>query len=99
MVDVGTLTVNLSTNGSPGARYVRSGIVLEVDSEKTVRELGRREPQVKDRIISIVRLQTTESIAGAEGQEQLRRSLVDSLNELLSDGRVVQVWFTDLVVQ
>lgn len=99
MVEVGTFTVNLSNNGVPGVRYVRTGVVLEVDSEKTVRELERREPQVKDRIISIIRLQTTESISGAEGQEQLRQSLLESVNELLPDGRVVQVWFTEMVVQ
>src|SRR5690625_2009809 len=99
MFEIGPLMVNLSTNGQPGVRYVRAGIVLEVDSEKTRRALERREPPVKDRVISIVRVQTTESISGSEGQEQLRESLLQSVNELLPEGHVVQVWFTDLVVQ
>src|SRR5690625_168669 len=53
MFEVGPLMVNLSANGSPGVRFMRTGIVLEADSEKTRRELERREPQVLDRIIFI----------------------------------------------
>lgn len=99
MYEIGTLMVNLATNGAPGVRYVRTGVVLEADSEKTLRELERRQPQVRDRIIAVVREQTAESIAGNDGQDRLRESLVRSVNELLSEGEVVQVWFTDLVVQ
>lgn len=99
MYEVGPLMVNLSANGSPGVRFMRTGVVLEADSDKTFRELERREPQVIDRIISIVRQQTAQSIAGVDGQEQLRKQLLEAVNELLPEGRVVQVWFTDLVVQ
>lgn len=99
MFEIGPLTVNLSNNGAPGVRYMRTGIVLEVDSEKTRRALEQREPQVKDRIIAIVREQTTESISGVEGLERLRGELRQSVNELLSEGQVHQVLFTDLVVQ
>lgn len=99
MYDIGTLTVNLSNNGAPGARYMRTGVVLEVDSDKTMRELEQREPQVVDRIISVMREQTAQSISGAEGQEKLRAQLLESVNEVLFEGRIVQVWFTDLVVQ
>ncbi len=78
---------------------MRTGVVLEADSDKTVRELERREPQIVDRIISIMREQTAQSISGAEGQEKLRTQLLESVNEVLGEGRIVQVWFTDLVVQ
>jgi len=99
MFEIGTLIVNLAPNGTPGGRFVRANIVLEADSDKTLRELARREPQVKDRVIAVVREKTAASIAGADGQEQLRRELLSSVNELLTEGQVVQVWFTDLVVQ
>lgn len=99
MFEIAPLMVNLSTNGTPGVRYVRTGIVFEVDADRTRRALEEREPQVKDRVISIVREQTTASISGSEGLEQLRASLRQAVNELLPEGQVVQVLFTDLVVQ
>lgn len=99
MYDVGTLTVNLQNDGAPGVRYVRTGVVLELDSQKTARELERREPQIVDRIIAVLREQTVESISGSEGQEKLRTQLLASVNEVLAEGEVLQVWFTDLVVQ
>lgn len=100
MYDVGPLTVNLlNGNGGTGVRYMRTGVVLELDAEKTRREIEQRQPQIKDRIIAVLRQQTVDSVTGKDGQDKLRAELVASINEVLTEGQVVQVWFTDLVVQ
>jgi len=100
MYDIGTLTVNLlNSEGETGVRYMRTGVVLELDSERTRREVEQREPQIVDRILSVMRQQTVTSVTGAEGQEKLRAEIVASVNDILVQGRVIQVWFTDLVVQ
>ncbi|HEY8416773.1 MAG TPA: flagellar basal body-associated protein FliL [Limnochordales bacterium] len=99
MVDVGTFTVNLAAGDAPSARYVRTGIVLEVDSEETKQWAEQRSPQVRDRVISVLRQQTMESIHGAEGMERLRQRLRDAINEVLVEGVVRDVYFVDLVVQ
>lgn len=97
--NAGTMTVNLSAHGVPSTRFVRAGVAFELDSEKARRQLEQREEQVKDKIISIVRQQTPESIATAEGERALKQQLGEAVNELLVDGLVRDVYFFDLVVQ
>src|SRR5690606_39809532 len=76
-----------------------SSDVCSSDLERTRREVEQREPQIVDRILSVMRQQTVTSVTGAEGQEKLRAEIVASVNDILVQGRVIQVWFTDLVVQ
>ena len=98
MYEIGTLMVNLATKSAAGRAVRAQGVVLEADSEKTLRELERRQPQVRDRIIAVVREQTAESIAGNDGQDRLRESLVRSVNELCG-GRSRSSLVHRLVVQ
>ena len=99
MVDLGTFTVNLAAGGSPSARYVRTGIVLEVDSEETKRWAEERSPQLRDRVIGVLRQETMESIHGAEGMERLRRRLREAISDVVPENAVRDVYFIDLVVQ
>jgi len=99
LLDVGSFTVNLAAGDLPSARYVRTGIVLEVDSETTKRLLEERQPQVRERVIRVLRQQTMESIRGVEGMERLKEQVQAAVNETLADGTVRDVYFVDLVVQ
>lgn len=95
---VGQMIINLSNPGSSSGRVVRAGIAFELDSEKTRRQMEQREEQVKDRIISIVRQQTLESVATNDGLDQLRADLKEEVNGLLVDGHVVNVYLFEWVV-
>ncbi|MBO8141044.1 MAG: flagellar basal body-associated FliL family protein [Firmicutes bacterium] len=99
MFDAGTFTVNLSAGGVPAARYVRTGIVLDLDSQATLELVQERDPQVRDRIIAVLRQQTPESISGSEGLEQLKQTLKDAIDQVLPEGSVDDVFFVELVVQ
>lgn len=97
--NAGTMVVNLSAHGVPSTRFVRAGIAFELDSDNARKHLEQREEQVRDRIISVVRQQTPESIADENGMNEMRSMLKNSISELLPEGNVVNVFFFDLVVQ
>lgn len=99
LVDVGTFTVNLVAGDKPSARFMRTGIVLEVDSEQTQRRVEERMAPVRDRIIDVLRQETMESIHGSEGLQRLKQKLRTAANEVMPEGAVVDVYFVDLVVQ
>lgn len=99
MFEVGDFTVNISTPTAQ-PRFIRTGIVLELNNERGLRqELESRHPQVRDRIISILRTRSIEQLNGSRGLEELRRDIVQSINELLPRGEVVDAFFMDLVIQ
>lgn len=91
------IIVNLA--GSRGRRYLKINAVFEVDSEKTVEEIGLRNPQIRDLIIGILRQMTVEKISEKEGIEQVRSEIITGINNRLSEGKVTNIYFTDFVVQ
>ncbi len=95
--DIGEFTVNLA--GSSTLRFIRTGIVLELDDKNAVAEIERRQPQVRDRIISVLRTCTLTDLNAENGLEKLRMEISASINGLLINGEVSNVFFIDLVFQ
>ncbi|NMB23898.1 MAG: hypothetical protein GX986_00020 [Firmicutes bacterium] len=96
---VGDFTVNLMVPQGFSPRFVRCGLVLEVNDKQCIPELTRREPQIRDVVISTLRTKTLDDIAGAAGMEKLRTELGSAITGLLPGGGIVNVYFTELVVQ
>ncbi len=98
--EVGEFTVNVKNSDARGSRFVRTGIVLEISDDRSLRsELENRHPQLRDRIITLLRGKTAAQIDSTEGLETLRTEIVSSINDLLIHGEVVDVYFIDLVLQ
>lgn len=95
---IGDFTVNLADEGVV-RHYVRTGVVLEVTNQQTLLELGQRDPQIKDAIISVLSSKTTADIRTPEGKAALRQEIADRINAFLNNGRVRRVYFTDFVFQ
>lgn len=97
---VDDFVVNLAPGPGAIVHYVRMGVVIEGDRPAVVDELRRREPQVRDTIIGIVRSRRFDQLTTSDGVESVRRELVEALQRLAgSKGRVVNVYFTDFVIQ
>ncbi len=93
---LGDFVVNLS--GTGGYQFVRASIVVEVDEQKVVSELEKRSPQIRDIIILSLREQKIEDIE-EPGARVIKNQIMVKLNEVLSSGNIINVWFTQLVVQ
>lgn len=98
-MDPGEIIVNLAPGPGLSVRYARLGVEVEGDRRETIAELERRLPQVRDTIIGILHTKRYEDVATDEGVSALRKQLTEALQRLVSKGRVVNVYFTDFVVQ
>ncbi|MGM0501127.1 MAG: flagellar basal body-associated FliL family protein [Bacillota bacterium] len=87
--------VNLSGSNS----YVKLKIALEVDNEDVIEEIDDRSPQIRDTIISILRSRKMEEIKGDSSAQSLREEIRNKINQLLANGQVTNVFFTEFVVQ
>ncbi|HHV94640.1 MAG TPA: hypothetical protein GXX47_08915 [Firmicutes bacterium] len=97
--EIGEFTVNLMVPPGFAPRFVRTGVAVEVSDKRCLAELTQREAQVRDAVIAILRSKTHDDIAGASGMEKLRHEIAGAISDLLQGGKVVNVFFTDLVVQ
>lgn len=93
---LGDFVVNLS--GSGGYQFIKANIVVEVDKKEVINELDRRNPQIRDLILLTLREQKIEDIE-EPGAEVIKNQVMVRVNEVLNSGQIVNVWFTQLVVQ
>ncbi|GAX90532.1 flagellar basal body-associated FliL family protein [Effusibacillus lacus] len=88
------LTTNLS-----GSSLVQIGITLQLDSTKGVEELELRKSQVKDTITQILHATTQVDLQKPDGIQKLKEQIKENINKYLQKGKVVDVYFPELVVQ
>lgn len=62
-------------------------------------EINTIKPVINDIIITLLSTQSFESVYTAEGKEELRQALIDTINSQLPDHHVIFVYFTEFVVQ
>ena len=97
IVPVDTIVVNLS--GSNGRRYLKAKMNLEAKDGEVKKLIETKSVQIKDRLISILSSKTLEDIDGLEAQENLRKETKDAVDVVLKVEGVLQVYFTEFVVQ
>ena len=97
MFKLDDFVVNLADKDTK--RYIRVGITLEIKTAAAVDEVQKRLPQVRDAIIVNLSSKQAEDIEGETGKDFLRKSLLIKINEVLSIGKIYNLYFTDFVIQ
>ena len=97
MFPLNTFTVNLSSDS--GRRYLKVEMNLELSDEELGMELEQKTAVVRDTVIRLLSSKSFEEISTEKGKDKLKEQIVDQLNLRLKDGRVVNVYFVEFVVQ
>ena len=97
MYPLESFTLNLLSEG--GARYVKCTMQLEQNTDLLQPELDKKTAIIRDVVIRTLTSKTFEEISTAKGKERLKDELVGKINEILTDGFVKNIYFTDFVVQ
>lgn len=97
MYPLESFTLNLLSDG--GARYVKCTMQLEQNTDLLQAELDKKMAVIRDVIIRTLTSKTFEEVSTAKGKERLKDELVGKINDVLTDGFVKNIYFTDFVVQ
>ncbi|MEN4052390.1 MULTISPECIES: flagellar basal body-associated protein FliL [Sulfurimonas] len=92
-----TFTVNLKSDS--GRRYLKATMSLELEGEELSLELDAKAPVLRDRIIRILSSKTLEEISSKKGKKKVSEQIMDTLNAMLTDGRIKGIYFTEFVIQ
>ncbi|HOJ77419.1 MAG TPA: flagellar basal body-associated FliL family protein [Bacillota bacterium] len=99
LVSIGNdIIVNLAKQGSMDY-YLKVNVTLEAGNKKVAEELTNRIPQVRDLLINILSSKTIDKINEKEGKELIRREIINDINEILSTGKIKNVFFQEFVIQ
>ncbi len=86
----------LSENGS---RFLKTTINLELDKPELSAELDKKKPLIRDIIIRVLSSKTFEEVSTMKGKSRLKDEIVSKINNVLTDGQIKNIFFTDFVVQ
>ncbi len=91
------LIVNLADTNAE--RFIKVQPVLEVDTDKAVESLNQKKAQVMDILINIFSSKSLEDVTSLSGKDHLKQEIVDKVNKILPEGKVLKVYFVEFVIQ
>lgn len=98
--DLGEFTVNLADEG--GRRYLKAKIALGYDkkNKKLAKEFEQESMKtiLRDGVINVLTSKKSTDMT-QKGKEDLKKEIMDKLNPLFKNGRVSNVYFSDILVQ
>lgn len=97
MYPMDQFVVNLLSES--GGRFLKTSLDIELSSEELASEMDKKKPAIRDIIIRTLSSKTFEEVSTMKGKERLKDEIVQKLNEILADGQVRNIFFTDFVVQ
>ncbi len=92
-----TFTVNLKSDS--GRRYLKATMSLELSGEELSLELDAKTAVLRDRIIRILSSKTLEEISSKKGKKKVSEQIMNTLNAMISDGKIQGIYFTEFVIQ
>jgi flagellar FliL protein len=93
-IDLGKMTTNLAGNS-----LIQANIAIQGDSTEAKEEIEIRKIQVKAIVNGVLHTTTQADIEKPDGLERLVLRIVGELNKVMLEGKVTNVYISDIVVQ
>ena len=97
LVTMEDFVVNIMHKDS--TRFLKVGITMEVDGKESKEAISNRMPQITDAVLLHVGNKRFDEIKDLQGKMQLKADLLARIRQLSGKGEVVNLFFTDFVVQ
>lgn len=81
------------------AYYTMATEAKTLFEEEFNKEVALKGPIINDAIITLVSSKSFDSVYTAEGKEELRKEILEKINEQIHELRIIYVYFTEFVVQ
>ncbi|ASS75642.1 hypothetical protein CIG75_12010 [Tumebacillus algifaecis] len=92
--EFGKMTTNLA-----GSALIQATFSVQGESVDAMRELEERKAQIKDIINTVLHTTTQADIEKPEGYQLLKVRLINEMNKVMIEGKVTNIYISDIVVQ
>ena len=82
-----------------GLRFIKTQISLGVSPASVYPQLAAQQPKLRDAIITIMTAKQVEQIDNPEDREFVKDEIRFAVNSMLQRGEVLQVYFSEFIVQ
>jgi flagellar FliL protein len=95
--EMDTFMANLADQG--GKRFLKVTAKVKVSSPQVADECKLRSFEMRDRVLTLLTSKGSEEIFSPEDKLVLKKQILETLNRILRKGQVLDVYFTDFLVQ
>lgn len=95
--EIENMIVNPAESG--GSRYLMVNVGFESDRDAVITEIDDKEVVVRDRVINLLSEFTVATLADINRRAFIKDTLRQSVNEVLKEGEVTRLYFTQYVLQ
>lgn len=82
-----------------GERYLLISLGIEIDNEKDMAVVKNDNPIIRDRIIMTLSKYTINELSSLNGRKELKKSLLQTINQVVKGNTVRNLFFTEYVMQ
>jgi flagellar basal body-associated protein FliL len=82
-----------------GTRYVCATVSLEASTAQAAEEVSARESQVRDKLIEILGSRTVGELSSLEVRDDIREEIREAVDDLITQGEIEAVYFSNFVLQ
>ncbi|MEA3240688.1 MAG: flagellar basal body-associated FliL family protein [Pseudomonadota bacterium] len=82
-----------------GRRYLKVSMKLELSSDELLEEVEKRQPQIRDVILTLLSSKTSDEVNSMEGKFLLREEIIKRVNTFLITGKITKIYLEEFVVQ
>lgn len=97
LVSLPTFVVNLAD--PLGRRYLKLTLDVELKNIESAEKLKKNESKVRDAVILLLSSKTFADLASIDNKLALKEEIVRRLDQIVGKGKVLRVYFTEMVVQ
>jgi flagellar FliL protein len=94
-----SFVVNLLDTQGVAKRYLKITMQLEIGKEEDRLLIENHNAQIRDTVLLLLSSQSLKEINTMEGKLELKQTLLSRMNQILGDGVVSSIYFTEFVVQ
>lgn len=84
--------VNLPSDQGP--KFLQTQMELELADPAVEEEISRKKPMIRDAILMLLSSRTYQELRNPNGMSKLRQDLLRAVNNILTTGRVKELYFT-----
>jgi len=89
--------INLSTQG--GQKFLKIAIAMELSDASVLETAKKKTAALRDAIIGLISSKSAEDILAPEGKMQFKDEVLLQANQIIKQGSVKNIYFTELIMQ
>ena len=99
VLPLNSFVVNLMDKQGVGKRYLKVTMGLEINKEEDKLLIENHNAQLRDTVLLLLSSQSLKEINTMEGKLELKQNLLARMSQILGNGIVRRIYFTEFVVQ